>query len=81
MIAKKPSSQEENDKFRGALEAAFEEVDTDNSGTLDLEELKAMPGFKKGAIVLLLIHWSAPYGCAPVVVMSLLSTHVLLLAL
>ena len=52
VIAKKPSSQEENDKFREALEAAFEEVDTDNSGTLDLEELKAMPGFMKGAIVL-----------------------------
>ena len=46
-IARVRSSVKEKERFRAALEAAFNQIDTDNSGTLDLEELRAMPGFQQ----------------------------------
>ena len=44
-IARVHSSKKRKDFV--ALEAAFNQIDNDNSGTLDLEELRAMPGFQQ----------------------------------
>jgi len=46
-IVRVRSSLKEKERFRAALETAFDQIDTDNSGTLDLEELRAMPGFQQ----------------------------------